>query len=326
MRMVFVTGVSGYIGKSFVKNSRDKFKVAGLDIKQDEELAGVEFFKEDVRSERVKEILLKIKPDSLLHLVYIFNPPEDRDAARSVNVDGTKNVLGAALKAGVRQVVVLSSATSYGAHPDNRIPLKEDSPLRGDLNKGFWYSEDKVLQEKMVREFAKENPEIKVAVARACIVLGENVENFISQCLFNPPFSFIPDGDIPFQFIDEDDIAIALSKIIEKEACGAFNIAGSEYIRFSEMAGVMAKRAVKIPNSQFIHKPLLWFLKKTGMVDWNIPLALMHFLSYPWIVDTGRAREELGFTPKYTSEETFKRAYEAWTHKKEIAEKKLHQT
>lgn len=318
MKTVFVTGISGYVAKSFVRNCRDKFRLVGLDIKQDKELADIEFFKEDVRGKGAREALRKTKPDVLLHLAYIFNPPKKRDDARSVNVEGTRNVLEGAREAGVKQVVILSSATAYGAHPDNPVPLKEDFPLRGDLNKGFWYSEDKVSQEKIAREFAEENPAVKVAVARACIVLGENVDNFVSQSTFKTPFSFITGGDVPFQFIDEEDVATALLKIIGKEASGAFNLAGGGYVCLSGMAGIMGKKAVRVPNSKIVHRLFLWLLKKAGMVDKNIPLAFIDFFSYPWVVDTGKAQEELGFIPKYTSEETFKRAYEVWNHRKKI--------
>lgn len=316
MRTVFVTGISGYVAKSFVRNSRDKFRLVGLDIKQDKELAGIEFLKEDVRSRGARDALQKIRPDALLHLAYIFNPPGDRDDARSINVDGTKNVLEGAREAGVKQVVILSSATVYGAHPDNPLPLKEDSPLRGDLNKGFWYSEDKVLEEKLARKFAEENPAIKMVVARACIVLGENVDNFVSQSTFKTPFSFITGGDIPFQFINEEDIAAALSKIIEKEASGTFNLAGGGYVCLSDMARIMGKRTMKVPNSKTVHRLFFWLLKKTGIIDKNLPPALVDFFSYPWVVDTGKAQEELGFIPRYTSEETFRKAYEVWNHKR----------
>lgn len=318
MKTVFVTGISGYIGKSFVKSSKGEFGVISLDLKRDKELTDIEFFKEDVRSKNTKEILYKVKPYALLHLAFILNPPEDREVARSVNVEGTKNILEGALEAGVKHVVILSSSTSYGAHPDNPVSLKEDSLLRGDLNKGFWYSEDKVSQEKIAQEFAKENPEIKVAVARPCIVLGENVENFISQSVFKPPVLFITERDVPFQFIHEEDVAVAISKIIEREVSGVFNLAGNGQICLSEMARIMNKKTIKIPNSEVVQRLFLWFLKKARMFDKNLPLAFIDFFSYPWIVDTKKAQEELGFIPKYTSEEAFKRAYEAWSQKGKI--------
>ena len=48
-----------------------------------------------------------------------------------MDVNGTHNVLEAAAAAGTAQVLVTSSATAYGAFPDNPVPLTEDDPVRG---------------------------------------------------------------------------------------------------------------------------------------------------------------------------------------------------
>jgi len=76
--------------------------------------------------------------------------------------------------------------------------MKEDHPLRGDLNYGFWYSEDKAVQDRITQTFAKENPEISVFIVRPVIVFGENVNNFIAQGFFNPPAVSILTKNIPF--------------------------------------------------------------------------------------------------------------------------------
>jgi UDP-glucose 4-epimerase len=36
--------------------------------------------------------------DVVIHLAFILNPPKDREVARSINLDGTRNVLSAAKK------------------------------------------------------------------------------------------------------------------------------------------------------------------------------------------------------------------------------------
>ena len=47
-----------------------------------------------------------------------------------VNVDGTRQVLAAAAAVGAAKVVRVSSATVYGAWPNNPVPLTEAAPLR----------------------------------------------------------------------------------------------------------------------------------------------------------------------------------------------------
>jgi len=47
-----------------------------------------------------------------------------------LQTDVTRRLLNAASAAGVRHLVVLSTATVYGAWPNNPVPITEDAPLR----------------------------------------------------------------------------------------------------------------------------------------------------------------------------------------------------
>ena len=49
-------------------------------------------------------------------------------------MNGSVNVFHAAAEGGVRKIVYTSSAVTYGAHPNNPVPLTEDSPLRANLD------------------------------------------------------------------------------------------------------------------------------------------------------------------------------------------------
>ena len=319
MKTVFVTGISGYIGKSFVRRAKGSFNIIGVDLREDREIneAGVQFFKEDIMSENLKDIFNNFKPDTVIHLAFVLNPPKDRERARTINIDGTKNILKLSKEFGVKHLIVLTSATAYGALKDNPVPIKEDFPIRGDQNKGFWYSEDKAEQDRIVQEFAKKNPEMKVAIVRPCIVFGENVDNYISQGFFNPPIIATFERDIPYQFIHEDDVADALIKMVEKESVGPFNLAGGGYVYTSDMVRIMNKKTIKAPRSKTMRRLLVFIMKRMNYVDRNVPFEILSFFSYPWVLDTQRAEKELGFIPKYTSEETFIKAYETWKMRRE---------
>jgi nucleoside-diphosphate-sugar epimerase len=58
-----------------------------------------------------------------------------------INKGGTRNVLDAPVKAGIKQILYTSSTTAYGFYPDNDLPLTEDSPIRG--NDDFTYAKNK---------------------------------------------------------------------------------------------------------------------------------------------------------------------------------------
>jgi nucleoside-diphosphate-sugar epimerase len=88
----------------------------------------------DVRSEsEVAEAIAFMQPTHIVHAAAL-TPAPDREAARAqalleVNVVGVANVLGAAAKAGVRRVVVMSSNSVYGPVSVDQGPLDESRAL-----------------------------------------------------------------------------------------------------------------------------------------------------------------------------------------------------
>lgn len=311
---VFVTGISGYIGQSFLKvfseRSKRRYTLKGIDVKElpPEFKDLVEFKKMDVRSSEVESFMRG--SDVVVHMAFVLNPPKDREEARKINIDGTRNVLNAAKNVGAKQVIVLTSASTYGAHPDNPLFMKEDHPLRGDLNFGFWYSEDKAVQDRIAQVFAKENPNIKVCIVRPAIVFGEGVNNFISQGFFNPPLVGIFYKNIPFQYIYETDVARALWSMIDQGASGIYNLAGEGVVTMKRGAEIMGKPVMYIPHP--LHRLMYEVMIRAKILDPLIPFAAIDFFKYPWTLDTTKSYEELGFKPEVSSEEAFIRAWNAF--------------
>src|ERR671921_1568841 len=67
--------------------------------------------------------------DVAVHLAFaIFG---SREETRKVNLQGTRNVFEAAIRAGVKRLVYASSVAAYGFHPENPQPLTEEVPARG---------------------------------------------------------------------------------------------------------------------------------------------------------------------------------------------------
>ena len=72
--------------------------------------------------------------EAVVHLATAFGPllDDDPEVVSGADVEMARRVLDAAASAGVAHLVVLSSATVYGAWPNNPVPLTEDSPVRPD--------------------------------------------------------------------------------------------------------------------------------------------------------------------------------------------------
>jgi putative NADH-flavin reductase len=94
--------------------------------------------------------------DVVCHLAYAVlsrGMPEER--IRQINVDGSRNVFAAAVRAGASRLVYASSIAAYGAHPDNPVPIAEDFPTRG--NDHFYYSHHKSQVEAILDELPASN-------------------------------------------------------------------------------------------------------------------------------------------------------------------------
>ena len=87
--------------------------------------------------------------DVLVHAAAALPIQVTRDAIRSVNVEGTAVTLGAALEAGVRRVVLISSTAVYGVPEPH--PIHEDDPLVGVGH----YGESKIEAEQLCGAFGR---------------------------------------------------------------------------------------------------------------------------------------------------------------------------
>ena len=124
----------------------------------------------------------------------------------SVNVQGTKTVLEAALRAGVPRAIVISSTAVYGVPKTH--PIIEDAPLEGVGH----YGRSKIEAEEVARSLAAHGPE--VVILRPKTFLGpERLGVF--EILFDwiregRRVPILGDGSNRYQLLDVDDLAEAV--------------------------------------------------------------------------------------------------------------------
>ncbi|MGH8674557.1 MAG: UDP-glucose 4-epimerase GalE [Burkholderiales bacterium] len=111
--------------------------------------AAIEFFRADVRDQAaLDEVFQKHPIDTVLHfagLKAVGESVEKPDEYRDNNVGGTRSLLDAMARHGVRRVVFSSSATVYGK--PEKLPYTEDHPLRPENP----YGENKLEIERLLR-------------------------------------------------------------------------------------------------------------------------------------------------------------------------------
>ena len=237
------------------------------------------------------------KPDVLVHLAFVVDPMRDEGLMRRINVEGTKRTFSAAKAAGVRQLVVASSASAYGAFVDNPLPLREDHPIRA-AQLPFEYARDKAILEHYYEEFRREHPACALAIVRPVIVLGPNVDNYLSRFVYAFPIVPLPDGgNTPIQFVHEQDVAGVLVRLVETGQSGAFNVAGGEWLTFAEICRMAKRPTVSVPANWL--RMALKALWRTGWRRVEAPDTVVDYLVHPWVVNTDRVTKELGDRMRY---------------------------
>ena len=236
-----ITGGSGYIGSRLIEilGARDEVeRIVNLDVRPPARShPKVTFVRGDVRDiGATRDLLEREEPDALVHLAFLLNPIRDEARMYDIDVNGTEAVLRAAAEAGTQQVLVTSSATAYGAFPDNPRPIAEDWPVRGQPD--FSYARDKAEADRLCQLWALEHPERVMTIVRPCIVFGPNVDNYISRAWEKSAFMPIMDGvDEEFQLVHEDDVVSAITGLLDAKAGGRVQ---RRRRRLPEMGGVRA--------------------------------------------------------------------------------------
>lgn len=254
--------------------------------------------------------------DVVVHLAFIV--VGDPDEAQRINTEGSRNVFEATAAAGVDRLVYTSSVAAYGFHADNPQPLTEDVPPRA--TESFYYSAHKAALEGVLDDCIA-GAATEAWVFRPCIVAGPGALTLIETTvrmlpvygqlrlvrraldrvpLFAP---VLPDPGMEFQLVHTDDVAAALRAAVEGAGPpGRYNLAGPGTITVGRMARACGWRSVPVPGAA---------VAALGAVAARIPglppeIEWLNAFRAPTLMDSGKARRELGWEPRSDAESTLR--------------------
>ncbi len=254
--------------------------------------------------------------DVVMHLAFILiGDPEE---AQRINVEGSRNVFEATVAAGAKRLVYTSSVAAYGFHADNPQPLPEDVPTRG--TDSFYYSAHKAELEGILDEILA-GTGIDSYVFRPCIVAGAGAVTLIEtmvgllpvygqlrlarRVLATIPFlgPVLPDPGVDFQLVHTEDVAAALAAAVGGMGePGRYNLAGPGAMSVSRMTRALGWWSVPVPASAVATLDEL-LAKVPGL---PAETAWLTAFRVPVLMDTRKAREQLGWDPQWDAESTLR--------------------
>jgi nucleoside-diphosphate-sugar epimerase len=272
----------------------------------------------DVRDRAALEQAFE-EADVVVHLAFmVTGAGAGRETIRAINVDGTLNAFAAAAAAGARRFVYPSSVAAYGFHRDNPIGMTEEWPVRGAAH--LFYAQEKAEIEQHLAGQAPLHPDLELYILRPPIVLGphsvgaktllpgplEPLGRALAAATERLPVALpaiVP--PLPLQFVHEEDVGEALMRCIAGAGPpGAYNIAGDGVVTAVDVARELGLAPLPVPQ-----RPVQAAARLLAAVPFAPPAAgWAEAMSHPAIVDTGKARRELGWRPRYTGMEALRDA------------------
>jgi UDP-glucose 4-epimerase len=317
---VAVTGPTGEIGKPLLaalERSEAVERVVGMARRPFDPAAEgwvkAQHRQGDIRDRDAVAALVE-GADVVVHLAFvIFGSHEE---TRRVNLEGSRIVFEAAAAAGAARLVYTSSVAAYGFHEDNPQPLTEDVGPRG--TEGFYYSAQKAELERLL-ERTLAGAGVEGYVFRPCIVAGRRATMLVQQAvkqievggrlpvarraleslpLLRP---VLPNTGVPFQLVHHDDVASALEAAIAgRGEPGVYNLAGEGQVTMAELATALDWYSVPVPDLAVRLAADL----ATRLSFISAELEWANALRVPVLMDTGKARRELGWEPLHEAGET----------------------
>jgi UDP-glucose 4-epimerase len=302
---IAVTGATGNVGTSVLRalEADDRVEeIVGIARRKPSLTVGrTRFIAADVTRADLTAIFRGM--DAVIHLAWLIQPSRDRGTTRAVNVDGSRRVFEATLAAGVPSLVHASSVGAYSPGPKDRF-VDETWPT-GGIDSSF-YSRDKSDVEQILDGF---EDGLRIVRLRPGLIFKADAASGIRRLFAGPflPSPLLRRALIPvvpamerlrFQAVHSHDVGEAYRLAAFSELDGAFNLAAEPVLDPPELGRILGARPVGVsPRVLRAFTELTWKARlqptPPGWLDMALAVPLL---------DTARARDELGWTPHHRAD------------------------
>lgn len=308
-----ITGGAGFLGINLVRYLHSRgHKVASLDIvpfDYKDMNDKIEIITGDIRDKEIVEKAVQGR-DIIVHTAAALPlyKPED---IYSTDIDGTRNMIEAGKKAGIKRFIHISSTAVYGI-PDHH-PLLEYDKLDGVGP----YGKAKILAEEECLKMRKEG--MCVPVLRPKSFIGPErlgvFDLLYDWALDGRGFPMIGNGKNRYQLLDVEDLCEAIylcATLDEKIVNDTFNIGAKEFTTMREdYQAVLDKAGHGKKIKSLPEKPIIFTLRVLEAMKLS-PL-------YKWVYETAskdsfvsieKAEKILGYKPKFSNKDALLRNFQ----------------
>ena len=245
MSIALITGSSGHVGSNLIRElSKQDYKIRCIDFDGDYrayEGFDVEVIKGDITNKDSLHSVFK-NVDIVFHTAALINLDRRYEKQiRQVNVEGTRNVCEAAVKAGVKKLIHFSSVDAFYRFPIEE-PLLESRSLIDDPN-AVPYDLSKADGQKIVLEFCEKD--LDASIIHPTSIVGPNdfkpglpMQEMVN--LANGKRKLVPNWG--YNFVDVRDLCITAISAVKLGRTGQNYIVGGEYHLYSYIAELMKQQ------------------------------------------------------------------------------------
>jgi dihydroflavonol-4-reductase len=237
-KTAFVTGATGFLGLNLIQElSKQEWKIIALhlpsvDLKYLSQY-GVTMVAGNLND---ADLLCRAIPegaDAVFHLAANTSAWAKNNAQQYLdNVEGTRNMVGAALKKKVKRFVYTSSISAFGHHPGECIT---EQTVSNALTCGMQYHKTKFLAENIVKDAVKKG--LNAVILNPCNVIGPYDTNNWTKHFIRPIYHgrlpAVPPGTAMWSHVK--DIVDAHVSAVDKGVPGENYLLGGTEARFLDI-------------------------------------------------------------------------------------------
>ncbi|GAB3443974.1 SDR family oxidoreductase [Phycicoccus ginsengisoli] len=214
---------------------------------------------------------------------------------RERNLRRAQTVITAAAAAGVRHLVVVTGAQVYGAHPDNPVPLGDDSPLRAPSDEG--QVGDLMDVEQLVGVARDVHPGLRITAVRPATLVGDGVDTVLTRHFEAPRLLTVRGTDPAWQFCHVDDLGSAVALVVAQGIDGAVSVGAPGHLAQRDLERLTGMRPVELSLGAAMGTADR--LHRVGVLP--APASDLAFVAFPWAVSAQRLLDH-GWVPVHDNE------------------------